>query len=164
MLIAKEVILYPERSPCVLSWCLSAYPKSSNQCFCGLAFRHCTLPCSGGWPELTQEPCVPLGGEAEGRLTLVPLGSTQGGSHKGSPPPCWSSRNCRGSWRMSTHSRRGRHWRTGRRRNLRGRRTCNSPGYCSRKQSHRHWDWSIHSHLVKQRKKLLHGEAGKSKM
>jgi hypothetical protein len=93
-----------------------------------------------------------------GRLTPVLLCSIQVGNHRGSRLLCWSSRNCMGSWRMNTRSRRGRHWRTGQRRTLRGRHTCNSLGCCSRKQSHRHWGWSIHSHLLRQIRKLLHRE------
>ena len=121
------------------------------------AFNHHSLPpppsagrpgglnTGGGQPELDHAR-LPVRGEVEG-LTPVPLGSSQVGSRRGSPLPCWSSRNCTGSWKTSTRSRRGRHWRTGRRRTQRGRRTCSSPGCCSRKQSHRHLDWSTHSHL-----------------
>ena len=68
----------------------------------------------------------PACGEVEG-LTPVPLCSTQAGSRRGSPLLCWSSRNCMGSWKTSTHSRRGRHWRTGRRRTRRGRRKQDCP-------------------------------------
>lgn len=148
------------------SWCFFLpYPKGSDQCFCLWASNHHSLPCSARWPSSLDsgrkarvrprpvgQACLPVCGKVDG-LTPVPLGSIQAGSHRGSPLLCWSSRNCMGSWKMSTHSRRGTHWRTGRMRTLRGRRTCNSPRCCSRKQSHRHSDWSIHSHLLTQSKK-----------
>lgn len=98
-----------------------------------------------------------LGGK-HGCLTPVPLWSSQAGSHRGSPLPCWSSHSCTGCWRRSTRSHHGRRWRTGQRRTRRGRHTCNSPGCCSRKRSHRPRGWSTRSHLSEERKKHLHGE------
>lgn len=133
----------------------------SDQCsrLLGFLSPFTSRQCQEAWqPEREHAPldhlCFPVCGTVEG-LTPVPLCSTQAGSHRGSRPPCWSSRNCTGSWRMSTRSRRGRRWRTGRRRTQRGKRTCNSPGCCSRKQSRRRWDWSTRSHLGTQRKKLF---------
>lgn len=132
---------------------LPPIPKCSDQCLSLVSFFFfpsqllITIylpPVPGG--QALDPVHFPVCGEVEG-LTPVPLCSTQVGSRRGSPLLCWSSRNCMGSWKTSTHSRRGRHWRTGRRRTQRGRHTCSFPGCCSRKQSHRHWDWSIHSHL-----------------
>lgn len=81
------------------------------------------------------------------------------GNRRGSRPRCWSSHSCTGSWRRSIRSHRGRHWRTGQRRSRRGRHTCSSPECCSRRQSHRQWGWSIHSHLSKESKRTLHRDA-----